>query len=88
MRTPLFRIIDKGEIRKVSLSIIMEKSVNVIINFRVTAERVRRRDEEKIFKMVKNIENFRDLNIKINLMHDSRITERTTRIDRDFKISF
>ena len=65
MRTPLFRIIDKGEIRKVSLSIIMEKSVNVIINFRVTAERVRRRDEEKIFKMVKNSENFRDLNITI-----------------------
>lgn len=69
MRTPLFRIIDKGEIRKVSLSIIMEKSVNVIINFRVTAERVRRRDEEKIFKMVKNSENFRDLNITIILRH-------------------
>ena len=68
MRTPLFRIIDKGEIRKVSLSI-MEKSVNVIINFRVTAERVRRRDEEKIFKMVKNSENFRDLNITIILRH-------------------
>jgi len=69
VRTPLFRIIDKGEIRKVSLSIIMEKSVNVIINFRVTAERVRRRDEEKIFKMVKNSENFRDLNITIILRH-------------------
>ena len=69
MRTPLFRIIDKGEIRKVSLSTIMEKSVNVIINFRVTAERVRRRDEEKIFKMVKNSENFRDLNITIILRH-------------------
>ena len=69
MRTPLFRIIDKGEIRKVSLSIILEKSVNVIINFRVTAERVRRRDEEKIFKMVKNSENFRDLNITIILRH-------------------
>ena len=69
MRTQLFRIIDKGEIRKVSLSIIMEKSVNVIINFRVTAERVRRRDEEKIFKMVKNSENFRDLNITIILRH-------------------
>lgn len=69
MRTPLFRIIDKGEIRKVSLSIIMEKSVNVIINFRVTAERVKRRDEEKIFKMVKNSENFRDLNITIILRH-------------------
>ena len=69
MRTPLFRIIDKGEIRKVSMSIIMEKSVNVIINFRVTAERVRRRDEEKIFKMVKNSENFRDLNITIILRH-------------------
>ena len=68
MRTPLFRIIDKGEIRKVSMSIIMEKSVNVII-FRVTAERVRRRDEEKIFKMVKNSENFRDLNITIILRH-------------------
>ena len=69
MRTPLVRIIDKGEIRKVSLSIIMEKSVNVIINFRVTAERVRRRDEEKIFKMVKNSKNFRDLNITIILRH-------------------
>ena len=69
MRTQLFRIIDKGEIRKVSLSIIMEKSVNVIINFRVTAKRVRRRDEEKIFKMVKNSENFRDLNITIILRH-------------------
>ena len=69
MRTQLFRIIDKGEIRKVSLSIIMEKSVNVIINFRVTAERDRRRNEEKIFKMVKNSENFRDLNITIILRH-------------------
>ena len=69
MRTQLFRIIDKGEIRKVSLSIIMEKSVNVIINFRVTAERDRRRNEEKIFKMVKNSENFRDLDITIILHH-------------------
>ena len=51
------------------MSIIMEKSVNVIINFRVTAERDRRRNEEKIFKMVKNSENFRDLNITIILRH-------------------
>jgi len=41
-----------------------------------------------IFTMTKSNENFRDLNIKINLLHDSGFTEKTTRINRDFKISF
>ena len=41
-----------------------------------------------VFKMVKNSENFRDLDITINLRHDSGYSGVITRIDREFKIKF